>query len=305
MDFTRWAPQLQARSYLLTGQADGEESDAPFAPAEEWPVRAAEREIDGPHGPIRIRIYAPVIESERRSCLVWCHGGAFMRGDLDMPEAHEVAMGVAGRADAVVVSVDYRLAAPGSGIRFPQPGDDVHAAYLWVRENAAVLGVDPVRIAIGGASAGANLAAVAAMRLRHSTVSPWQVILAYPVLHPDQHAWTPDQERDFAETPERLKFTLADQIRINDAYLGPGVAPSPESFPGLAQDFSGFPPTYIENDQFDTLRASGEKFTQQLREAGVDVEEFLVEGVPHGHLNKSGLDAQRASMDAFAARLMR
>ncbi|MFJ9005477.1 alpha/beta hydrolase [Streptomyces canus] len=88
-------------------------------------------------------------------------------------------------------------------------------------------------------------------------------------------------------------------------YLGdvPIEAAPPYAFPGLAKDLSGFPPTYIDNDEFDHLRSSGELFTDQLRSAGVDVEQTLSTGVLHGHLNLVGLDTAHTTLDRMAARL--
>jgi acetyl esterase/lipase len=110
----------------------------------------------GPHGPVPVRIYAPD-SSSGAPCLVWMHGGGFIGGHLDMPEADWVAREMVTRAGIVVVSVDYRLCT--GGVAYPVPHDDVVAAMRWVRGNAAALGADGGRISIGGASAGATLAA--------------------------------------------------------------------------------------------------------------------------------------------------
>ena len=96
--------------------------------------------------------------------LVWAHGGGFAAGDLDMPEADWVARSLAARG-VTVVSVDYRLV--GDGCRYPAPSDDVLAAWRWTLAHAEELGVDPDRLAIGGASAGANLVAGAVLRMLH------------------------------------------------------------------------------------------------------------------------------------------
>ncbi|WP_051399846.1 alpha/beta hydrolase [Haloechinothrix halophila] len=136
----------------------------------------------GPHGPVPVRVYEPPDTVADRPCLVWMHGGAFISGGLDMPEADWVSRAVATRARAVVVSVDYRLAV--NGARYPVPHDDVVAAIRWVRDEAASLKVDPARITIGGASAGGNLAAGAALRLRDTDDwLPAQLLLAYTTVH--------------------------------------------------------------------------------------------------------------------------
>src|SRR5947209_10853361 len=134
-------------------------STAGARPAPE--VATREDAAPGPHGPVPVRVYEPAGGGTDRPCLVWLHGGAFRFGDLDMPEADTTAREVCDRAGAVVVSVDYRLAV--DGVHFPVPHDDVVAAVRWVRDSATVLRVDADRISLGGASAGGNLAAGAAL----------------------------------------------------------------------------------------------------------------------------------------------
>jgi hypothetical protein len=145
-------PELEARRHLIEGYAQFPDVPedvtnlwkAPFGPPEEWDLCVAEHTIDGPHGPVPVRVYMPTgpAPDGGRACLVWMHGGAFAWGDLDMAEAHEVARGIAGRADVVVVSVDYRLCPvpaelggtvdgrvdeQGRPVRFPVPQDDCAA----------------------------------------------------------------------------------------------------------------------------------------------------------------------------------
>jgi len=128
-------------------------------------VHTRSQSAPGPHGPVPVRIYSPSAEVPVGApCLVWLHGGGFIGGDLDMHEADWTAREVCVAAGAVVVSVDYRLAV--GGVCYPVPHDDTVAAVTWVRDRAEELGVDPARITIGGASAGGNLTAGAAVRLR-------------------------------------------------------------------------------------------------------------------------------------------
>jgi xylan 1,4-beta-xylosidase len=124
------------------------------------------------------------------------------------------------------------------------------------------------------------------------------------VLHPT----LPEPEAELAEAiatvPPALLFPPEARDAINRAYLGDRPA-TPYAYAGLARDLSVLPPTYVENAQFDVLRASGDAFVQQLTDAGVDVESHLRAGVPHGHLDAVGLDAAAATLDALAARLAR
>ncbi|GAA1874553.1 alpha/beta hydrolase fold domain-containing protein [Myceligenerans crystallogenes] len=322
-----FVPELETRRHLVEGRAaygdippDLEARwKAPAGPAEEWDLDVTDRAVPGPHGPVPVRVYTPRTPAPPggRPGLVWLHGGAFLFGDLDMAEADATARGVAGRGGVVVVSVDYRLCTlppefggePGdgtagaAGIRFPVPHDDCLAAFAAVRDGAAGLGIDPARLAIGGASAGGCLAAGVTLRLAEEGRAPWQAFLVYPVLHgvlPEPSAELADA---VAATPPALLFPPGMRDVIDRAYLGNGT-PTRYAYAGLAEDLSGFPPTYLENDEFDVLRASGEEFARQLRAAGVEVEERLCAGVPHGHLDVVGLPAARATMQALADRLI-
>ena len=151
--------------------------------------------------------------------LVWAHGGAFAFGDLDMPEADWVARSLATRG-TTVVSVDYRLAPTPAGFRFspdgaardgfvyPAGSDDVLAAWSWTVDNAARLRIDPERLAIGGASAGGNLAAGAVLRLLASgaEVLPALAVLAYPTLLAVQPAPSPELRAMLDANPEADGF---------------------------------------------------------------------------------------------------
>ena len=128
-------------------------------------VRVRSDAVPGPHGAGArpdLRRRRRRAQAGPRPALVWMHGGAFIAGNLDMPEADWTSRELARRAGAVVVSVDYRLCK--DGVHYPVPHDDVVAAVRWVRDNASSLGIDPGRVCVGGASAGANLAAGAALQ---------------------------------------------------------------------------------------------------------------------------------------------
>ncbi|MFC0672718.1 alpha/beta hydrolase [Brachybacterium hainanense] len=319
-----WAPQLAARAHLLEGLVPGgamtEEAEAawraPFGEPETWELEISDRDLPGPHGRIPVRIYVPAAPSSApRPALVWIHGGSFQHGDLDMPEAHEVSRGVAGRADAVVISVFYRLVDEPSGtpaanpdgetgLHAPIPLDDVHAAYTWVREHAAELGVDPARVAIGGASAGGDLAACASIRLADEGAAPWQSFLMYPVAHIEMPEATAEEAAALAACAPLGGFPFEAVARMGEAYNGrPRAEATGYEFPALAARHDHLPPTLVDVAEFDGLRPSGRAYAEQLEVAGVDVELVLSRGVPHGHLNKVGLAEAHASMDRMARRL--
>lgn len=248
-------------------------------------VVTEERNIPGPHGPVPVRIYFPAATALRgRPGFVWMHGGAFRFGDLDMKEADWTARELVHKAGAVVMSVDYRLAV--EGVNYPVPLDDVVAAIQWVRENSADLGISS--ISIGGASAGANLAAGAALRLRDA--DNWKcehLVLAYPSMHVDLPDPSKSLELALAEMLPAMRLTPGMFRSMRENYLG-ALSSNPPSYamPGLA-DLRGLPPTLVLNAEYDDLRASGEAFSAALAGAGLDVEQVLVRGMLHGFLNLS------------------
>lgn len=257
--------------------------------------------------------------------LVWMHGGGFAFGDLDMPEADHVARTLAARG-TTVVSVDYRLApvppewddggadaetATGdrggdrSGNRYPAASDDVLRAWEWTRANSARLGI--TRFAIGGASAGANLAAGATLRLLAAgDALPDLVVLAYPTLLAVQPAPGPALRAALDAHPEHDRFG-ADVVRqMYENYLGGSVVGAPiGAVPGLASaaELAGFPPTLIVNSEIDELSVSAEVFAANLRAAGRPVDLVVEPGTDHGHLNRPEHPGCPTSLDRIARRL--
>jgi acetyl esterase len=248
------------------------------------------RELDVPRrrGSVSTRIYRPRFLRADRPLLVWCHGGAFVGGDLDMPEAEVVGRELAVRADAVVISVAYRLCL--DGVHFPSPNEDVLAVYEWALAHAASLGVDADRIAVGGVGAGACLAAAAAVRLRDEGRStPASIVLVSPIVH----AVLPTASDELAKKVARLSRALSPRPDVVEAmvenYAGARIAEIPHgALAGDIDDHFGLAPTLILNAEYDPLRASGEYFASQLRAADVEVMEETVTGVAHGYLNRAG-----------------
>ena len=250
------------------------------------PVSTRDLSIDGPHGPVPVRVYgdAPSSSGSDRPALLWMHGGGFMMGDLDMGEADWTSREINARTGAVVVSVDYRLAV--GGVHYPVPLDDCVAAARWLRDNGSKLGVDPQRITIGGASAGGNLAVATTLRLRDE--DDWQPVACvpvYPVLHDVLPALTPAVAAALEEVPSALRFTPEGTGFMNANYLG-GQPADGYSFPTHA-DLAGLAPTLLVTAEYDDLRSTGEAFVDQLRDAGVDVRLVQADGMLHGFLNLS------------------
>lgn len=254
-------------------------------------VPVTESHAPGPNGPVPLRVYGsspgpvPRTDDGGNPGLVWLHGGGFVGGDLDMREADQLARELADRTGGVVVSVGYRLAR--NGVHFPAPHEDVLAAWFWVVEHARELGVDPQRLCLGGASAGANLAAGAAMYLKDiAKPLPAKMLLAYPFLHSNV---PPLRESSvaMASLPPILRFSADDCSAMLENYIGGPVSmASSYAVPGDA-DPSGLPPAAILACEYDDLRPSAELYAESLRGAGTDVAFRLEEGATHGYLNHS------------------
>ena len=250
----------------------------------------------GPHGDIPVRVYSPVGGLSGRG-LVWVHGGAFMFGDLDMPEADVVARELSSRAGVTVVSVDYRLCQ--GGVHFPVPHDDVHAAFLWAATASGLL-PEGAPWALGGASAGGNLAAGAAQRLRDEAGAvPDALVLAYPVAHDPVPRTSDEHQAVMALLPEVLRFTSEGTGFANRNYLGDHPNDVPYAFPALGT-VAGLPRSLVLICEYDDLRATGEGLAAAMVDAGVPTTVELVEGVAHGHLNVPGLPAALRSIEDIA-----
>ena len=292
-------PQLTARFHHLDGLTSMREAYTTMAglekirrfdnwePAATLPtVTTRDMAAPGPHGPVPVRVYEPPVGVVADlPCLVWLHGGGFAGGDLEMNEADWTAREVCARAGAIVVSVDYRLAR--GEINYPVPHDDAVAAVTWVRDCAVDLGVDPARITLGGASAGGNLSAGAALKLRdRDGWMPSSLLLVYAVFHPVVPAPSRSLAALLAELPSLYQEKPGnDTSFVTVNYLG-GPLSSADGYamPGLAV-LDGLCPTVLINAEYDNLRASGEAFAAQLAVAGVDVRQVLLPGMLHAFLN--------------------
>jgi acetyl esterase/lipase len=234
--------------------------------------------IDGPHGPIPLRLYRP--EGPWTGAVLWAHGGGFRHGDLDMFEGHVVSVELARRAGVAVASVDYRLA--DGAVRYPVPIDDVHAAWNWWCAQPLPEGAP---VAIGGASAGAALALATALRARDEGDRPADaILLAYPFSHYPNPALSPELSAEMAALPFRFHPESVEDMVRN--YVGRISDVPPDALPGAAR-LDGLPRTRILVSEYDDLRASGELLERQLREVGVPVESYVARGMTHGHLNHS------------------
>ncbi|UXW85118.1 alpha/beta hydrolase [Microbacterium azadirachtae] len=273
-------------------------------------VRVAAQEIPGPHGAIPARAYTPA--DPAGPGLVWLHGGGFWAGDLDMPEADWVARSFAARG-ITVLSVDYRLAPPmadaagregRSGFRHPVPVDDVVAAFRWATASEWAAGP----WAIGGTSAGGNLAAAATLRLvAEGGIAPALALLAYPTLLAVQPAPDPELRAALDADPGADVFG-PDAVRaLYENYLdAPAEQATSSAAPGLAVggELAGFPPVIMINAEVDELRVSGEAFARTLAEAGVPIDVSIEPGTTHGYLNRPEEAAASRSIARYAERIL-
>jgi acetyl esterase len=275
----------------------------------------------------RIRVYPA--DRPTGPVLVWLHGGAFMFGTLDMPEADQVARALADLG-VPVVSVDYTLApvdalrpyeptegmpsqeamraeiaAAGPRARFPVASLQTVAAFDWAVAHASELGADPTRVAIGGASAGGNLAAGAAVRLRdRGGAAPVAVLLAYPVLHAVMPPADADLLAALEGLPRMLTFPDEDSRAFNLNYVGDeALLADPAAFPA-GHDLRGLPPFTIVTSDRDRLRASAQGFAAELALAGTDVALVRQCGALHGFLNEVGHPAADDTVRRFARILL-
>ena len=233
---------------------------------------------NGPGGPIPLRVYRPagVPDDVRLPGLVYFHGGGWVIGDLD---THDVqCRQLTAEAGITVVSVDYRLAPEH---KFPAAVDDALVATRYVARHGAELGIDIGHLAVGGDSAGGNLAAVVALLARDSTEGPaiaFQV-LVYPVTDLGAES---QSYRDFGDG----HLLTRDSMRwfANHYLRSPADAEGWRASPLRAQSLAGLPPALVITAGFDPLRDEGAAYAARLTEAGVRVDYICYGGMIHGFM---------------------
>ncbi|GLW35334.1 alpha/beta hydrolase [Actinoplanes regularis] len=246
-------------------------------------VEVSEPEIEG----VPARLYR-VPGRDAEAALVWVHGGAFVQGTLRMAEAHWTGLTLAARG-IPVLSLDYRKAL--HGVTYPAPSDDVLAGWHWAVANPDLLGVPAAKMHLGGASAGANLAAGVAKRARDGEGRlPASVVLAYPAVHPELSGWDAAGLAAIRDEPSAVYFSPEWIRDLSVHYAGAAGLSHPYAFPGQG-DLAGTPPTLIVNCERDTLRGSGQLYAEQLRAAGAEVTVHLLSGAAHGTLNEPFTEA--------------
>lgn len=240
-------------------------------------VRVHDRlaDLDGIQRPVRI--YRPFGITDAVPGIVYYHGGGWVMGDLDSHDS--TCRMIAAEADAVVVSVDYRLAPEDP---FPAAVDDAIAAYGWVVDRATELGIDADRIGVMGDSAGATLAAVTARAYTYGEVpgdrpAPAAQGLVYPAT--DMRIDSPSVEM----FSDRFFLPMTDLEWYRACYL-PDEADWTDvrASPLLADDFAGLPPAVVVTGGFDPLRDEGNAYADAMADAGVPVIHRCYEDMIHG-----------------------
>lgn len=249
-----------------------------FMPGPQLPddVQISNLHAPGENGtrPVGLRVYQPARATVPRGALLWIHGGGLVIGNPRMNDPHMAAF--ARELGIVVVSVDYRLAPTHP---YPAAIDDCWAALKWTHANAAELGIDPGRVAVGGASGGGGLAAaLAQMAHDRAEMAVACQLLVYPMLddrscfatveHPELMTWTTDNNR-FGWESYLCRAAGLDEAR-------------PYAVPGRRDDLSGLPPAWIGVGTLDLFYEEDVAYAERLRRCGVECELLIVEGAFHG-----------------------
>jgi acetyl esterase len=249
--------------------------------------------VDGPGGELPVRLYRQ--SSERPApALLYFFGGGWVLGTIDTADG--VARALANASGAMVVVAGYRLAPEHP---FPAAIDDCYAATRWVAEHADEIGADPSRVAVGGDSAGGNLAAAVSLRARADGPALVGQLLVYP--NTDQLA--DDESIRTADDP--FLFNRHSVAWYRQHYLAdPGDAADPLASPLRAESLTGLPPALVITAEYDPLRDQGEAYARRLADSGVPVELSRYPGMAHGFFTMAGTHpASQAAIAQSATRL--
>ncbi|MCB1387958.1 MAG: alpha/beta hydrolase fold domain-containing protein [Rhodobacteraceae bacterium] len=252
----------------------------------------AEHWVESVSGPVRIRVFRHRSGGVQPG-LIYMHGGAWMQGS---PETHwDITARLASWNKQTVISVDYDLAPE---CPYPAAIDQCTAVGRWAHANAEMLGIDPERLAVGGDSAGGNLAAAMALDLRGSEVPLIAQLLIYPACDFDH------SRPSYTENAEAPLLQVKGMDTVNAMYSPDTsqLATNPRIAPLVAETHAGLPPAYVAVAQNDPLRDSGLAYAEALRNAGVPVEVSKGEGLIHGYMRAmEWCEASRESLKAMAA----
>lgn len=256
-------------------------------------ARVDHHTVPGPAGDVPVRVYTP-FGTAPFPVLVYLHGGGWVIGDLDTHDG--VCRALANAAGCLVVAVHYRRAPEH---KFPAAAEDAYAATAWVAEHALRIGADPTRIAIGGDSAGGNLAAVVALMARDRKRPPLRFqLLVYPVTDSSCDSVSYRENADgYFLTKDLMLWFWNHYLRADADRLHPYAAPV------HARDLQGLPPALVITAEFDPLRDEGEAYAARLQRAGIATTLTRYDGMIHGFFGMANLfdQAQTAIAESAAA----
>jgi len=253
-------------------------------------------DIPGPFERTRIRLYDPSADiTSLRPVLVYFHGGGWVIGDLEMEDRSLRQLALA--SGCAIAAVDYVLAPEH---KFPAPVTDCMSAVRWFMQNGKDLGLDSARLAIGGASAGANLAMATALSLKNEDQLTAQFLLFFYGVFSgsaDSPSYRQFGNGDYGLGQEQMEFFLSLYLRKPEEKLHPMVSP-------LAADLSGLPPTFLSIAGLDPLRDDSRRLAEKLRMANIPVQVCEYDGVIHGFtLMGRALDAANVALEDAGAAL--
>jgi acetyl esterase len=252
-----------------------------------------ELRVPRPGGEVPVRVYSPAGAGGAPGVVAYFHGGGWCLGSIEGFDT--VCRALANASGAIVASVDYRLAPEDP---FPAAVEDAEAVVRWLGEHAAELGADPARLAVAGDSAGGNLAAVTARRLRDAGGPPLRLqALVYPVM--DAARDTPS----YRESATGYGLTADGMARWWRLYLSGADGLQPDCSPLRAADFAGLPPAFVLTVDKDVLRDEGESYARALEAAGVTITLHRYDGAVHGFFRwlARARESRRAVEDVAAA----
>ncbi|GAA2601668.1 alpha/beta hydrolase [Dactylosporangium fulvum] len=250
--------------------------------------------LPGPGGELRLRVYRPAADG-RLPVLMYFYGGGWVLGTVDTADG--VARHLANAAGCIVVVPGYRLAPEHP---FPAAIEDCWAATQWVLANAATLGADPARIAVGGDSAGGNLAAAVTLMARESGDLP---LVGQLLVYPNTDQLADDDSMRANDDPYLFNRHSVEWYRKH-YFVDPDDAENPLASPLRAETLRGLPPALVITAEYDPLRDQGERYARRLADNGVPVAVTRYEGMAHGFFTMAGtLDASRTALAQSAKQL--
>ncbi len=253
-------------------------------------VTVKDMNIPGPLGEIPVHIYTPS-GAGPFPVMVYFHGGGFVIADTKTYDASPRAL--AKGANAIMVAVDYHRAPEH---KFPAAPNDAYAAYTWVLQHAKEFNGDPSRVAVGGESAGGNLAAVVSMMARDKKATlPIHQLLVYPVTNNDM------DNASYKTNAQSKPLNKAMMQWFFKYYATPQDGTNPYAVPMKAETLKGLPPATVITDEIDPLRTEGKEYAERLKKDGVAVTHEDYKGVTHEFFGMGAVVPEAKKAEDFAA----